>query len=235
MGFACSVRAVKVGVQTTAPQFFGGTKPDILVSGPNVGKNVGVAVLGAGTVLVFSFFLPLNKKLLTQTRTARGAAVEGAKEGIPAVAFSGSFSTQVGYLTLDSPSASTTAAHTYAALGIKFLSALLKQPVSASSPILPPNTILNVNYPEATGACAVPDAYRFVLTRVFAPTFLSGADVATCGSARLPTEADVVKRTDACYASVSVVKASTKLDASASDQQAVLDRLGDFLLCIPSS
>lgn len=158
--------------------------------------------------------------------------MEGAKEGIPAVAFSGSFSTQVGYLTLDTPAASTTAAHTYAALGIKFLSALLKP---ASSPILPPNTILNINYPDATGACAVPDAYRFVLTRVFAPTFLSGADVATCGSARLPTEADVVARTDGCFASVSVVKASTKLDASASVQQAVLDRLGDFLTCIPSS
>lgn len=57
MNNACSVRAVKVGVQTTAPQFFGGAKPDLLVSGPNVGKNVGVAVLGAGTVSVhFSFF-----------------------------------------------------------------------------------------------------------------------------------------------------------------------------------
>ena len=158
--------------------------------------------------------------------------MEGAKEGIPAVAFSGGFGTQVGYLTLASPSASTTAAQTYASLGIKFLSALLS---SSPSPILPSNTVVNVNYPNATGACASADAYQFVLTRIFAPTIFSGNDVTTCGSDRLPTEANVVARTDGCFASVSVMKASTKLDADADVQQTVLERLGDLLTCLPSS
>ena len=37
-----------------AEAFFDGTKPDLLVSGPNVGQNTGIAVLGAGTMFVSS-------------------------------------------------------------------------------------------------------------------------------------------------------------------------------------
>ena len=54
------VTSIKYGIQTLAPRFFGG-KPDIAVTGPNVGSNLGVVVLASGTV---------------------GAATEAVKEGM---------------------------------------------------------------------------------------------------------------------------------------------------------
>ncbi|KAG9076038.1 hypothetical protein FS749_012232 [Ceratobasidium sp. UAMH 11750] len=60
------VDATKYGMATLAPKFFGGP-PDILVAGPNFGPNMGSNVQISGTV---------------------GAAVEAAKQGIPAIAFS---------------------------------------------------------------------------------------------------------------------------------------------------
>jgi 5'-nucleotidase len=53
------VTAIRYGLQTLAPRFFDG-KPDIAVTGPNVGSNLGLAVLVSGTV---------------------GAATEAVKEG----------------------------------------------------------------------------------------------------------------------------------------------------------
>ena len=44
------VTSVRFGIQTAAPPFFGGTGPDLVVSGPNVGNNLGTGVLGSGTV-----------------------------------------------------------------------------------------------------------------------------------------------------------------------------------------
>ena len=43
------VTAIRYGINTLAPKFFGG-EPDIAVTGPNVGSNLGVAVLVSGTV-----------------------------------------------------------------------------------------------------------------------------------------------------------------------------------------
>jgi len=53
------VTAVSYGIQTLAPRFFQGV-PDIAVTGPNVGSNLGLSVLVSGTV---------------------GAATEAVKEG----------------------------------------------------------------------------------------------------------------------------------------------------------
>ncbi|KDN48658.1 hypothetical protein RSAG8_02645, partial [Rhizoctonia solani AG-8 WAC10335] len=61
------VTAIKYGIATLAPKFFGGS-PDIVVTGPNVGNNLGVVTFLSGTV---------------------GAASEAAKQGLPAIAFSG--------------------------------------------------------------------------------------------------------------------------------------------------
>lgn len=66
---------MRYGIQTPAPKFFGGP-PDIAVAGFNVGANLGATVQVSGTV---------------------GAATEAAKEGIPAIAFSGSTGSQTGY------------------------------------------------------------------------------------------------------------------------------------------
>lgn len=62
----------------------------------------------------------------------------------------------------------------------------------------------------------------------------AAADVNTCGNSRLPTESSVVN-TKGCYASISVGRADTKGDASASEQAVVLKKLGKILSCLPSS
>ncbi|CAE6505801.1 unnamed protein product [Rhizoctonia solani] len=72
------VTAIKYGITTLAPKFFGGA-PDIVVTGPNVGNNLGVATFFSGTV---------------------GAASEAAKQNFPAIAFSGDNSPARSYTTL---------------------------------------------------------------------------------------------------------------------------------------
>ncbi|KAI5122401.1 hypothetical protein M0805_002952 [Coniferiporia weirii] len=201
--------SVRFGIQTAAPPFFGGTGPDLVVAGPNVGNNLGSTTLISGTV---------------------GAACEASKEGYPSIAFSGDGGSQVSYTTLNTPSASTTTAEVFAALGTKFTQALLATPFSASSPILPSNITLNVNYPEATGSCTDADAFSFVLTRINAATSGAAPDVSTCGTDRLPTESSVVALSG-CFASVSVMDATTKGDVDASTQVFVLEKLGSLLVC----
>jgi len=207
----CSVTAVRFGIQTVAPAFFGGSGPDFVVSGPNVGTNLGSGSngpTGSGTV---------------------GAACEAAKEGFPSVAFSGSGGSQVSFTTLTTSSSSTTTADVFGALGVRFVEALLG---SGATPILPAGVTLNVNYKAATGSCTSASAFDFVLTRVTTATSNTPADVSTCGTTRLPTEANVVNNMSGCLASVSVMNATTKVDVSASTQAFVLNKLGSFLSCV---
>ena len=67
------------------------------------------------------------------------------------------------------------------------------------------------------------------MSRIFFNLFAT--DVEHCGGRRLPTESDVVGK--GCFASVSVFNAENKLDAGAEAQAYVLERLGDFLSCLP--
>ncbi|TDL29250.1 acid phosphatase [Rickenella mellea] len=198
------VTSVKFGIQTLASKVLGG-KPDLVLSGPNVGGNTGVATFFSGTV---------------------GAATEAAKEGIPALAISGASGSQVSFTTLSTPSDSTTASNVYAALSIQLTQALLASP----SPILPNNTVLNVNYPATTGACTSASAFKFVLTRIYDATIFSGPDASWCGVTRLPTETNIVGRAG-CLASVSVM-GSNKLDVSAATQQIVAQKLSNILSCV---
>ncbi|KAJ7763597.1 acid phosphatase [Mycena maculata] len=205
---AFPVDAAKFGIETLAPQFFDGSKPDFVVSGPNVGSNLGLDTLFSGTV---------------------GAAAEAALEGIPSAAFSGATGDQLSYTTLTtSPtSANTEAALLYSALTVKVLAVLLASP----APVLPPGIVLNVNFPPAAN-CTSADAVQFVLTRIYYDLF--ARDVEACGSTRLPTESAVVAL-PGCFASVSVFHAATKLDANATMQAVVLGKLGSLLGCSGNS
>lgn len=156
----------------------------------------------------------------------RGAATEAAKEGIPAIAFSGSSGSQVSYTSLSSSSSSTTAANVYAALGTKFVQAL----IAPSGAFLPPGIALNVNYPSSTGSCTSASAFKFILTRINSAASGAPADVTTCGRSRLPTESSTVS-TSGCKISVSVMNATTKGDVSASTQSTVLTRLSSLISC----
>jgi 5'-nucleotidase len=219
------VDAVRYGIQTLSPRFFRGA-PDFVVSGPNVGNNLGTATVDiSGTV---------------------GAACEAAKEGIPSTAFSAAGLSQVSYTDLSNNSADTLAALVYAQLTVKFVDALLpderengnengngKGKGKHSQPILPPGISINVNYPlsnSSSRTCSSASDYRFILTRI-APSNTS-VDVRTCGTDHLPGEVNVTA-TPGCFASVSVMNATTKTDVDASTQAFVLKRLGKFLSCLP--
>ncbi|KAI4139007.1 MAG: hypothetical protein L6R39_006504, partial [Caloplaca ligustica] len=191
------VTSMRYGIKTLAPRFFAGAPPDIAVAGFNVGANLGTTTLISGTV---------------------GAATEAAKEGIPALAFSGSTGSQTAW-TASVP----LYASVYAALSANVTNTL----VAGAKPYLPANIWLNVNYPAVTAStCASPRNFSYVLSRINAAGPGATADVRTCGSTRLPTESNVVGTKGGCYASVSVGRADTKTDAGASEQGVVLQRLG---------
>ncbi|PPQ70361.1 LOW QUALITY PROTEIN: hypothetical protein CVT26_013795, partial [Gymnopilus dilepis] len=190
---AYPVDAARYGIQTLSPQIFG-SSPDLVISGANIGANLGLAVFFSGTI---------------------GAASEAVKEGIPSVAFSGVSGSQVSYTTLttDPTAESTVAATIYTELITKFISVLLSDP----GPILPPGISLNVNFASIT-SCPSASSYKFVLTRIL-PTLLS-TDVDTCGSRKLPTETNAISQ--GCIATVSVFNANTKLDADSTVQAAIV-------------
>ncbi|KZT69448.1 sure-like protein [Daedalea quercina L-15889] len=147
------VDAARYGVQTLSRRLFDKSSPDFVVSGPNIGLNIGVSTQFSGTV---------------------GAAAEASKLGIPAIAFSGASGSQ---------------------------------------------------------RCPDPSAYRWVLARNLWNPFAE--DVETCGSTRLPSEADVVEREEGCFASVSVISAVTKTDVDRATQAALMATLyGLHLSCL---
>jgi 5'-nucleotidase len=162
-----------------------------------------------------------------------GAAVEGAREGFPAIAFSasGSSTSQVSYTTLGTNPTSTlsVAARIYANLTATFVGALLAAGGAARSAV-PVGTIVNVNYPAIGTVCMSAESFEFVFARLL--TDANATDAVTCGTNHLPSENDVVGAQGGCYASVSVVNATNKGDVDAATQSVVLERLEGFLSCI---
>ncbi|KLO08382.1 acid phosphatase [Schizopora paradoxa] len=211
--------SVRFGIQHAAPPFFNGTGPDLVVAGPNVGSNAGSTVLISGTV---------------------GASSEAAKEGFPSIAFSGSSGSEESYADLGETSKSaTTAATVYAQLSLEFVQALLAKPFGtpgSSNALLPPNITLNVNFPEPKGSCAATPSLKFMLTRINKAAKGAPADVANpCGgdSEYLSLEDNVINESSTkaatCWATVSVMNATTKGDVDAATQAIVVERLGSFL------
>ena len=198
------VTSLKFGLSTFGPQVWGDdSPPDIAVTGPNVGSNVFLAVPFSGTV---------------------GAAVEAAhNQGIPAIAFSGADSGSIPFDTSPAPLRSLV----YGDLATIVTNKVLE----GGAPLLPEDVFLNVNFPKITDECNAAENFKFVLSRIN-PGLVSAPDVETCGSDRLPTESDVIGK-DGCFVSISVGDASDKTTADAEKQAVVLEKLGDFLTCLP--
>ncbi|TFK67970.1 survival protein sure-like phosphatase/nucleotidase [Pluteus cervinus] len=204
--FDRNVDAVRFGIQTRAPELLG-SKPDFVISGSNIGNNLGPVVLISGTV---------------------GAATEAALEGIPSIAFSGGSGAQISFETLSNASLpSTQSAEIYTSLVVSFTEVLLDNP----PPILNPGISLNVNFASISSTCNSPQEFSFVLTRINPDP--SVTDVSVCGTDHLPAEADAIL--EGCIATVSVFNASTKADVDAAQQEAVLKKLTHILTCLPSS
>lgn len=156
------------------------------------------------------------------------AAAEGTKEGIPSIAFAAGTAAGVSYTTLDTAphSPDTLSALLYAELSTNFTQTVLAPTLR---PILPAGVLLKVNYAPTTftaagqpgGKCSRASDFTWVLTRLQPTT--GTPDVGSCGVYRLPVEAAVMR--GGCYAAVTVVNATTKLDVSGAVQLEVLNRL----------
>lgn len=196
--------SMQYGINKFSPKFFDG-KPDLAVSGPNVGANLDVAVFFSGTA---------------------GAATHAVKEAnIPAIAFSGKSGKATAW-----NDGEPLYSRVYAELSTR----LTDQLIASGTPYLPPDVWLNVNFPDVSdSSCTNPDDFHFVLSRIFpAVPPVTDDDVESCGSKHLPSERKVVD-TSGCYVSVSVGIASSKEDANATMQGVVLGKLGSFLTCLP--
>ncbi|EFQ36008.1 5'/3'-nucleotidase SurE [Colletotrichum graminicola] len=199
------VTSIRYGIEQFAPELWNGSAPDLAVTGPNVGSNLFLQVQFSGTV---------------------GAATYAAhKKGIPAIAFSGLTNDRFAWDTVPEPISSAV----YAELS----SRLVTKIVDAGAPYLPDNTWINVNMPAVTATeCNDPDQFKWVLSRIN-PNILPDVDVTTCGNnGKLPDDVTVVD-TPGCYISLSVGEATFKTTANKAQQQIVVDKLGDFLTCLP--
>ncbi|KAF5347262.1 hypothetical protein D9756_009888 [Leucocoprinus leucothites] len=208
------VDAVRSGIQNFAEARWG-SKPDFVISGSNVGSNLGSGIVGSGTV---------------------GAAGEAAIEGIPSFAFSGASGSSVSYTTLtsDPNGSSTVSANVYSSLILKFLSTYLSG--GSATPIVPSGFTININF-SLTGSCGNSvNKFKWIATRLVRST--SGVDTTRCGTNNLPDETtvsilgDILGSISGCVATVSVIDANTKADAPAAAQKAVFDRLDSILTCI---
>lgn len=192
---------MKLGISTFGPDLWDGAAPELAVSGPNVGSNLFAQVHFSGTV---------------------GAACEAVKQGIPAIAFSGSSEDHAAW-NAQPPKAGLV----YAELA----TTLTEKLIASGPPYLPKGIFLNVNFPEVSEECASAGDFQFVLSRIN-PGIFSGRDVEWCGSDRLPTETSVI-REDGCFVPVSIGDAADKTTANDDRQDEVLASLKDILVCLP--
>ena len=197
--------SIKNGIDVTAPTLWNGAKPELALTGPNVGGNIAVQVPFSGTV---------------------GAAVYAVKAGIPAIAFSG----QTGDPTAwNAP----TPLHSkvYADLALNVTTTI----INSGQPYLPANTWLNVNFPDVSDSeCNKPSDFKYIFTRINTG-LLSARDADWCGSTRLPWEADVILlRGSSCYVTISPGDANDKTTVNdAAVQTQIINKLKPILSCLP--
>ncbi|KAG8736243.1 hypothetical protein FRC12_017718 [Ceratobasidium sp. 428] len=171
------VTAIKYGTATLAPKFFGGA-PDIVVTGPNLGNNLGSTTKISGTV---------------------GAATEAVKEGIPAIAFSGQSGSGRSYTTLKPGDQS----FVYAQVAQKLVAAL----TATAKPWLPTGVGLNVNFPAISSTCASVNDFKFVLTSIYKDSSRTDVETCG-NDGHLPDESSVLSKSGKCYVTVSVFNAN---------------------------
>ncbi|EDU45009.1 Acid phosphatase [Pyrenophora tritici-repentis] len=200
------VTSIKQGIEVTAPALWNGSKPELAVTGPNVGTNIAVQTPFSGTI---------------------GAATFAAKTAkIPAIAFSGRSGDPTGF---DQP----TPFHSkiYADLALNVTSTI----ISSGAPYLPENTWLNVNFPATSETeCSDPSKFKYIFTRINIG-LLSAKDAEWCGSTRLPWEADVILlKGGNCYVTISPGDANDKTTVNdAAVQMQIINKLKPILSCLP--
>lgn len=183
-----------------------GKAPDLVLSGPNEGQNIGKLVLNSGTI---------------------GNAQMAATRGIPAIALSAGTDT-VDDTNLANATSAIVAAHT-----VKLVKALAAK--AGTGALLPNGVALNVNFPTAVKADAgfafsrigTYDAYalKFAVTTANGVTVYSmGANVATAAATAAQAEDEsIVSRTK-----ISVTAMQVAYDHRTTGQQWLRLRLRDL-------
>ncbi|KAF2036785.1 sure-like protein [Setomelanomma holmii] len=200
------VTSIKNGIDVTAPKLWNGAKPELAVTGPNVGSNIAIQAPFSGTI---------------------GAATYAAKTAkIPAIAFSGVTGDPTAWnapVPLHS--------QVYADLALNITQTI----VNSGAPYLPDNTFLNVNFPKAeAGGCDSASKFKYIFTRINTG-LLSARDANWCGSTRLPWEADLILfRSSDCYVTISPGDANDKTTVNdAAVQLQIINKLKPILSCLP--
>ncbi|EFZ03077.1 SurE-like phosphatase/nucleotidase domain protein [Metarhizium robertsii] len=195
--------SARYGIDSIGPKLWSGAKPELVVTGPNVGANLWLVDWVSGTV---------------------GAACYAAHDaGIPAIAFSGANTDTHPW---------NTPASLESAVFAEISANITQSIIDAGEPYLPKDVFLNVNMPKivAGGSCSKASDVKYVLSRITSGIF-SPPDVNWCGGSRLPSELHVHQSTP-CSVSISVGDASDKTTADANAQQKVLDKLKPLLSCL---
>ncbi|RZT11048.1 5'/3'-nucleotidase SurE [Duganella sp. CF402] len=130
-----------------------GKAPDLVLSGPNEGQNVGKVVINSGTI---------------------GNAQFAAGRGIPAIALS------AGTDTVDNSGLAAAGSRTVAQLTVKLIAAL--QAKAGSSALLPTGTALNVNFPNGVTSGSAWSFSRIGTYDTYALKFSSAAPWGLSGS-----------------------------------------------------
>jgi 5'-nucleotidase len=146
------VMATMYGLDVLAPARWG-KAPDLVLSGPNEGQNVGRVVINSGTI---------------------GNAQFAAGRGLPAIALS------AGTDTVDNNGLAAAGSKTVAQLTVKLIAAL--QAKAGSSTLLPAGTALNVNFPNAVTASTPWSFSRIGTYDTYALKFSSAAPWGLSGS-----------------------------------------------------
>lgn len=166
------VLATLYGLEILAQERWG-RAPDLVLSGPNEGQNLGTLINSSGTVA--------NVQL-------------GASRGIPSIALS------AGLNTVDNETLSDPDSATVAQLSLKLLHELQKQVAGKKAPLLPEGVALNVNFPtdvksDSQFAFSRVGSFtlyqpRFITTPRYGPSF-SVNDSSAAGASQQEDEAIV--------------------------------------------
>lgn len=168
-----------------------GKAPDLLLSGPNEGQNVGRVVINSGTI---------------------GNAQFAAGRGIPSIALS------AGTDTVDNAGLAAAGSKTVAQLTIKLIAAL--QAKAGSSALLPTGTALNVNFPNAVAANASWAFSRIGTYDTYSLKFTSAAPWGLSGSLPPAVTADQAEDEAVVYKTkISVTAMQVGFDQRPAGQQ----------------
>ncbi len=146
------VMATMYGLDVLAPARWG-KAPDLLLSGPNEGQNVGKVSINSGTI---------------------GNAQFAAGRGIAAIALS------AGANTVDNTGLANPLSRVVAQLSTKLIATL--QAKAGTGPLLPPGVALNVNFPDAATASSAWSFSRQGSYDTYNLKFNSGAPWGLTGS-----------------------------------------------------